>query len=76
MKKYIILSLLLFNLLPTSSLLAQRGIVKLNAGYDLGLPLGNFKSNYVSNISPRGLMGDVSLGINNKWAVGLGLGYF
>ncbi|WP_298301783.1 outer membrane beta-barrel protein [Hydrotalea sp.] len=75
MKKYIILSLLLFNLLPTSSLLAQRGIVKLNAGYDLGLPLGNFKSNYVSNISPRGLMGDVSLGINNKWAVGLGFGY-
>ncbi|MDE3143139.1 MAG: outer membrane beta-barrel protein [Bacteroidota bacterium] len=75
MKKHIIFALLFFSLLPASSLLAQKGIVKLNAGYDVGLPLGNFKSNYVSNISPRGLMGDLSLGINNKWSVGLGFGF-
>jgi len=75
MKKYIIPIVILMCLASVNSVMAQRGVVKLNAGYNVGLPLGNFKSNYVSNTSPRGIMGDLSLGLNNKFAVGIGFGF-
>ncbi|MES2004472.1 MAG: outer membrane beta-barrel protein [Bacteroidota bacterium] len=75
MKQYWITSLLLLFLLPASSLLAQQGEVKVNLGYTIGLPLGDFKTNYIPNASPRGFMGDLSYGINNRWAIGLGFGY-
>jgi hypothetical protein len=75
MKNYIIAIIALFCITSTSTVMAQRGLVKLNAGYNFGLPLGNFNSIYVSNVSPRGFMGDLSLGLNNKYSVGIGFGF-
>jgi hypothetical protein len=75
MKNYIIAIIALFCITSTSTVMAQRGLVKLNAGYNVGLPLGNFNSIYVSNVSPRGFMGDLSLGLNNKYSVGIGFGF-
>lgn len=54
---------------------AQKGEVKLNIEYSYALPTGSFKNDVISNGSPRGAMGDLLYNINNKFSVGLGLGY-
>lgn len=75
MKKYSFIALILASLLFSgSSLFAQKGVAKLNLEWNAGLPLGNFKSNYISNGSLRGFTGDVTVGLNNQWALGLGFG--
>jgi len=54
---------------------AQRGQVKMNIQYSYALPVGSFKSDVISNGSPRGITGDLLYNINNKISVGLGLGF-
>ncbi len=61
--------------LIVSQLNAQKGEVKMNLQYSYALPVGNFKSNIISNGSPRGVTGDILYNINNKLSVGLGLGF-
>lgn len=58
-----------------SQLYAQRGQVKMNIQYSYALPVGSFKSDVISNGSPRGVTGDLLYNINNKISVGLGLGF-
>lgn len=53
----------------------EKGEVKLNLNYNYSLPVGAFKSDLISNASPRGASGEVMYGINNKWAGGLMVGY-
>ena len=54
---------------------AQKGEVKMNIEYSYALPTGSFKNDVISNGSPRGVMGDMLYNINNKFSVGLGLGF-
>jgi hypothetical protein len=54
---------------------AQKGELKLNLQYSYGVPVGSFKNDIISNGSPRGATGDILYNINNKIAVGIGLGY-
>ena len=54
---------------------AQKGEMKINIEYSYALPTGSFKNDVISNGSPRGAMGDLLYNINNKFSVGLGLGY-
>ena len=58
-----------------SQLHAQRGQLKMNLQYSYALPLGSFKTDVISNGSPRGFTGDFLYGINDKFSVGLGLGF-
>jgi hypothetical protein len=54
---------------------AQRGEVKMNLQYSYALPTGSFKNDVISNGSPRGVTADVLYNINNKFSLGLGLGF-
>jgi outer membrane protein W len=54
---------------------AQKGEMKVNIEHSYALPTGSFKNDVISNGSPRGAMGDLLYNINNKFSVGLGLGY-
>jgi len=75
MKKFISIFGIVIFVLSGSVLFAQAGSTKLTLQYNYGIPLGDFKSNYISNSSPRGFVGDLSFGLNNRWALGLGVGY-
>lgn len=54
---------------------AQRGEAKLDINYSYGLPIGSFKSDIISNSSPRGVTGDLLFGISNQFSAGLGFGF-
>ncbi len=75
MKKFISIIGVVLLFLLSSTLFAQSGATKFSLQYNYGLPLGDLKNNYIANSSPRGFMGDLSFGLNNKWALGLGIGY-
>jgi outer membrane protein W len=49
--------------------------LKIEIGYNISAPLGSLKSNYISNTSLRGLMGEISYAINPKFSIGLHSGY-
>ena len=54
---------------------AQRGELKLNLHYSYSMPLGDFKTEVISDGSARGMTGDLLFGVSNKVSVGLGLGF-
>jgi hypothetical protein len=54
---------------------AQKGQVKLNLQYNYALPVGSFKSDVISNGSPRGVTGDLLFNVSNKLSLGLGSGF-
>jgi len=54
---------------------AQQPGLHLNLNYSYAIPLGSFKTDVISDNSPRGVTGDLLFGINSKIAVGLGLGF-
>ncbi len=54
---------------------AQQPGLHLNLNYSYAMPLGSFKTDVISKNLPRGVTGDLLYGINNKIAVGLGLGF-
>lgn len=57
-----------------SSAFAQDKL-KMEIGYNISVPLGSFKSNYVGNTSFRGFTGEISYAINPKFSLGLNAGY-
>lgn len=59
----------------TISAKAQDGKLKLHLNYNYSIPVGNFKSDLVSNTSPRGFNGSLLYTFNNKWEGGLSVGY-
>jgi hypothetical protein len=72
----------LLKLLPLALLIvltvqvnAQKGELKFNIHYSYALPLGDFKTQVVSDGSARGVTGDLLYGVSNKFSLGLGLGY-
>ncbi len=54
---------------------AQQGDLKVDLFYNYSNPLGSFKSEYISNSSPRGFAGDIMYNIDRRWGVGLYFGY-
>ena len=61
--------------LITISAKAQDRKLKLHLNYNYSLPVSGFKSDLVSNTSPRGFNGSLMYTFNNKWEGGLSVGY-
>jgi hypothetical protein len=49
--------------------------LKLEVGYNVGIPMGGFKTNDISSPSFRGAFGEISYAINPKFWLGLNAGY-
>ena len=76
MKKNIIIScLLVVSILFTQSLIAQKNPLTLELNYNYSMPLSGFKSDLVSNSSPRGFRGSIMYPFNNKIAAGVQFGF-
>ncbi len=76
MKKNIIIScLLIVSILFTQSLIAQKNPLTLELNYNYSVPLSGFKSDLVSNSSPRGFRGSIMYPFNSKIAGGLQFGF-
>lgn len=58
----------------SASAYAQKGVTKLDIGYNVALPQGSFKDN-INNTSYRGFEASVVHGINNNLSIGLGTGF-
>lgn len=73
--KFIKISIPFFLLLFTvSAVQAQKGKTKLSLAYNVGLPVGSFKTS-LSETSVRGFKADVLYGISDKLSIGFGTGY-
>jgi len=59
----------------TSTFAQQTGRVKFKINYNLAMPTGSFKSDYISNTSFRGANGEISYWFNPKFSLGLAAGY-
>lgn len=66
---------IILSILAVSQANAQRGQVKMNLQYSYALPTGSFNNDIISDGSPRGITADLLYNINNKFSVGLGLGF-
>jgi len=54
---------------------AQNQPLKLELNYNYSLPTGNFKSDLVSDNSPRGFMGSLMYTFSPNWSIGLAYGF-
>ncbi len=75
MKSKRILLAVIAGVFSLSAVQAQKGLTKLDLGYNVALPLGDFKATSVNNTSYRGFQASVLYGINNKLSIGLGTGF-
>ena len=76
MKKNIIIScLLVVSILFTQSLIAQKNPLTLELNYNYSMPLSGFKSDLVSNSSPRGFRGSIMYPFDSKIAAGVQFGF-
>lgn len=51
------------------------GKVKMKLNYNVGMPLGDFRDNYISNRSFNGANGEISYTVNKGVSLGLNVGY-
>jgi opacity protein-like surface antigen len=70
--KIIFLTLAAFSVAATSY--AQKGLTKLDIGYNIALPQGSFKD-IVGNTSYRGFEAAVLYGLNDRFSLGVGTGF-
>lgn len=76
MKRIIAIAIVaLVAVMYTNRIQAQAGTVKMNLYYNYGLPTGGFKSDIISNGSPRGGGGDILYNFNRVWSLGLGVAF-
>lgn len=75
MKKIKIIIAVLGIIFFSQSASAQKGTFKLDLNYNYSLPVSGFKSDLVSNNSPRGFMGGLMYSFNDKLSAGLGFGF-
>jgi hypothetical protein len=54
---------------------AQDNKLKVELGYNISAPLGQFKNNYIGNTSFNGFIGEISYAIHPKFSLGLNMGY-
>jgi long-subunit fatty acid transport protein len=75
MKKFKIILTALGIMFMSQSVSAQKNTFKLDLNYNYSLPVSGFKSDIVSNNSPRGFMGALMYSFNDKLSAGLGFGF-
>lgn len=76
MKKIFRLSLIIFCSIPAISLYAQnKNKFTLNINYNYALPVGSFRSQAVSDGTPRGASGDFIYRISKNFSAGFGVGF-
>lgn len=54
---------------------AQKNTLSLDLNYNYSIPTGSFKSDLISNNSPRGFMGGLMYSFSDKISAGLGFGF-
>lgn len=54
---------------------AQQGKLKLDLNYNYSMPVSGFKSDLISNNSPRGFMGALMYSFSDKLSAGVAFGY-
>lgn len=67
--------IVLFLTISASSFAQTGGNVRMKLNYNIAMPTGNFKSNYISSTSFRGASGELGYWFNPRVAVGLNVGY-
>lgn len=76
MKRTIILASVLVLSAVASDTFAQAiNKWRFQLGYNIGVPLGSFKNDYIKNTSFRGAIGELSYTINPKFSLGLHSGF-
>src|SRR5687768_5152255 len=76
MKKLSYVCLVVFFLMVSAGAFARsESNVKMKLNYNIGMPVGNFKSNYISSPSYRGASGELGYWFSPKTALGLNVGY-
>lgn len=75
MKKFKIILAALGIMFMSQSVSAQKKTFKLDLNYNYSLPVGGFKSDVISNNSPRGFMGGLMYSFSDKLSAGLGFGF-
>lgn len=79
MKKYITGIAIVCCLAGTSVLAQDNSIAnnkwKMELGYNVGIPIGDFKTNEINNTSFRGVTGGINYQLNSKFSLGLNVGY-
>ena len=66
---------LFISIMSVARVNAQKGQLKFSLQYSYAIPLGDFKTDVISDGSARGVTGDFLFGVSNKVSLGLGLGY-
>ena len=75
MKKIVVVCMSIVAACGISSAASAQSKVKLEVDYNVGIPLGSFKNDYVGKASFRGATGEISYTINPKFSLGLYSGY-
>jgi hypothetical protein len=77
MKKLAKAGLIMFFAITATSAFAQsgEGKLKMKLNYNIGLPLGSFKSDFISNSSFNGGNGEIGYWFNPSIGLGLNVGY-
>ncbi|HEY5371733.1 MAG TPA: outer membrane beta-barrel protein [Hanamia sp.] len=75
MKKFKIILAAFGMICMSQSVSAQKNTFSLDLNYNYSMPLGGFKSDIISNNSPRGFMVGLMYSISDNLSVGLGFGF-
>ena len=75
MKKFKIIFAAFAVICMSQSVSAQKNAFSLDFNYNYSMPLGSFKSDIISNNSPRGFMGGLMYSFSDKLSAGLGFGF-
>jgi hypothetical protein len=75
MKKFKIILAAFAFICMSQSVSAQKNTFSLDFNYNYSMPLGSFKSDIISNNSPRGFMGGLMYSFGDKLSAGLGFGF-
>lgn len=75
MKKRLVVLMTVFAVCGMAISASAQNRFKMELGYNVGIPLGSFKSDYIGKTSFRGGIGELSYTINPKFTLGLQSGY-
>ena len=75
MKKFKIIFAAFAVICMSQSVSGQKNAFSLDFNYNYSMPLGSFKSDIISNNSPRGFMGGLMYSFSDKRSAGLGFGF-
>ena len=73
MKKRVLMLMIAAGIIAVSA--SAQNKLRMELGYNVSLPQGSFKNDYIKNTSFRGATGEISYAINPKFSLGLHSGY-